>query len=119
MNRRLGGDVSLNATDEDDDRAPWQDQLADETPSQEQTLVDDERLANGRAALGKALTLLTDRERRVLVERRPLEKPRQLAEIANEFGVSRERIRQIEAAAFEKVRKAVTLRAARGYVEAA
>jgi RNA polymerase sigma-32 factor len=111
MNRRLGGDLSLNATDEDGDRSPWQDQLVDETPSQEQTLVDDQRIANGRAALGAALALLSDRERRILVARRLLEKPRQLADIADEFGVSTERIRQIEAVAFEKVRKTVTLRA--------
>ena len=59
-----------------------------------------------------------ERERRILVARRLLETPRQLADIAEEFGVSCERIRQIEAAAFEKVRKAVTLRAARGWTAA-
>ena len=118
MNRRLAGDVSLNAADDDGDRAPWQDQLVDESPSQEQTLVNEQRLANGRAALGEALTRLSERERRILVARRLLETPRQLADIAEEFGVSCERIRQIEAAAFEKVRKAVTLRAARGWTAA-
>jgi RNA polymerase sigma-32 factor len=114
MNRRLAGDLSLNATDGDPDRTPWQDQLTDEAPSQEQVLVEEQRIANGRTALGEALTLLSDRERRILVARRLLETPRGLADIADEFGLSCERIRQIEAVAFEKVRKAVTLRAARG-----
>jgi RNA polymerase sigma-32 factor len=119
MNRRLAGDLSLNATDDDGDRSPWQDQLVDEAPSQEQTLVDEQRLANGRAALGEALGLLSERERRILVARRLVDKPRHFADIADEFGVSCERIRQIEAAAFEKLRKAVTLRASRGRAEAA
>jgi|HubBroStandDraft_6_1064221.scaffolds.fasta_scaffold296987_2 RNA polymerase sigma-32 factor len=119
MNRRLCGDLSLNATDEGTDRTPWQDQLVDESPSQEQMLGDQQRLANGRAALAEALTLLSERERRILVARRLREKPRRLADIADEFGVSCERIRQIEAAAFEKVRQAMVRRASRGRAEPA
>jgi RNA polymerase sigma-32 factor len=119
MNRRLCGDLSLNATDEGTDRTPWQDQLVDESPSQEQMLGDQQRLANGRAALAEALTLLSERERRILVARRLREKPRRLADIADEFGVSCERIRQIEAAAFEKVRLAMVRRASRGRAEPA
>jgi RNA polymerase sigma-32 factor len=107
MNRRLGGDVSLNSAADDGVRSAWQDQLPDETPSQEDVLADQEQIANGRAALAEALTLLNDRERRVLVWRRLTDKPKRLAEIASEIGVSRERVRQIEAVAFEKVRKAI------------
>ena len=107
MNRRLGGDMSLNATSERGEQSAWQDQLADDAPSQEDVLVDQEQIANGRAALAEALTLLNERERRVFVSRRLSETPKRLAEIASEMGVSRERVRQIEAVAFEKVRKAV------------
>ncbi len=107
MNRRLGGDVSLNSTVDDSAPGVWQDQLADELPSQEDVLADREQLADGRAALAEALTLLSERERRVLVSRRLSDKPKRLAEIAGEIGVSRERVRQIEAAAFAKVRKAI------------
>jgi RNA polymerase sigma-32 factor len=117
MNRRLGGDLSLNATDEGADRTPWQDQLVDESPSQEQMLGDQQRLANGRAALAEALTLLSERERRILVARRLFEKPTRLADIADEFGVSCERVRQIEAAAFAKVRQAIVRRASRDRAE--
>jgi RNA polymerase sigma-32 factor len=107
MNRRLGGDMSLNATGDGGEQSAWQDQLADDAPSQEDVLADQEQIANGRAALTEALTLLSERERRVLVSRRLSDTPKRLAEIASEMGVSRERVRQIEAVAFEKVRRAV------------
>jgi RNA polymerase sigma-32 factor len=107
MNRRLVGDVSLNITLDEDTQAAWQDQLADTAPSQEEILADEEQLTNGRAALAEALGLLSERERRILVSRRLSEKPKRLAEIASEFGVSRERVRQIEVAAFAKVRNAI------------
>jgi RNA polymerase sigma-32 factor len=115
MNRRLGGDMSLNATSERGEQSAWQDQLADDAPSQEEVLVGQEQIANGRAALAEALTLLNERERRVFVSRRLSETPKRLAEIASEMGVSRERVRQIEAVAFEKVRKAVRRDAAIGH----
>lgn len=109
MNRRLSGDVSLNLpVTEDRESASWQDQLADEAPSQEDELVARRELADGRAALAEALTALSERERRVFVSRRLLDRPKRLEEIASEFGVSRERVRQIEMAAFEKVRRSVT-----------
>src|SRR5215469_16546173 len=109
MNRRLGGDVSLNAPVlEDTDSASWQDQLPDEAPTQEEILARHDELADGRAALARALTLLSERERKIFVSRRLAEQPRRLEEIANEFGVSRERVRQIEMAAYEKIRRSVS-----------
>ena len=113
MNRRLSGDVSLSAPmAEEGDSGSWQDQLADEAPSQEEILAESDQIANGREALAEALALLNERERRIFVSRRLVEEPKKLEEIAGEFGVSRERVRQIEMNAFEKVRKAVTRRAA-------
>ena len=114
MNRRLGGDMSLNATGDRGEQSAWQDQLADDAPSQEDVLADQEQIANGRAALAEALTLLSERERRILVSRRLSDTPKRLAEIASEMGVSRERVRQIEAVAFEKVRRAVRRDASTG-----
>ena len=109
MNRRLGGDMSLNAPVlEDTDSASWQDQLPDEAPTQEEILAQRDELADGRAALARALTLLSERERKIFVSRRLAEQPRRLEEIANEFGVSRERVRQIEMAAYEKIRRSVS-----------
>jgi RNA polymerase sigma-32 factor len=105
MNRRLGGDISLNAPIRDDgDSGEWQDWLVDEAPSAERVMMENEELDNRRKALGEALTALTDRERRIFAARRLAEDPITLEELADEFGVSRERVRQIEARAFEKVR---------------
>jgi RNA polymerase sigma-32 factor len=109
MNRRLGGDASLNAPIRDDgDAGEWQDWLADDSPSQERVLEESEELDNRRKALGAALSVLNDRERRIFEARRLAEDPITLEELADEFGVSRERVRQIEVRAFEKVQKAVT-----------
>lgn len=109
MNRRLSGDVSLNVPMmEDGDGGTWQDQLADQAPNQEESLAARDELADGRAALTEALSSLSERERRIFVSRRLVDRPRRLEEIATEFGVSRERVRQIEMAAFEKVRRSVT-----------
>jgi RNA polymerase sigma-32 factor len=108
MNRRLGGDASLNNTiREDGDPAEWQDWLMDESPDQETTLAASEELDNRRKALSDALGLLKDRDRRIFEGRRLAEDPITLAELADEFGVSRERVRQIEVRAFEKVQKVV------------
>jgi RNA polymerase sigma-32 factor len=113
MNRRLGGDVSLNAPiSEDTDAGMLQDRLVDEAPRQEQILAESQQAAHGRKALAEALTLLDERERRIFVARRLAEQPRKLEELAGAFGVSRERVRQIEARAFEKVQKAVRRRVA-------
>jgi RNA polymerase sigma-32 factor len=108
MNRRLGGDLSLSATTHDGEQAAWQDRLVDDLPSQEDMVVDGEQLVNRRAALAQALTRLTERERRIFVSRRLGETPTRLAVLAEEFSISQERVRQIEFAALDKVRKVVT-----------
>jgi RNA polymerase sigma-32 factor len=108
MNRRLGGDASLNAPiHEDGDSSEWQDWLVDESLDQETTLAASEELDNRRNALSHALGVLNERDRRIFEGRRLAEDPITLAELADEFGVSRERVRQIEVRAFEKVQKAV------------
>jgi RNA polymerase sigma-32 factor len=109
MNRRLGGDVSLNAPiREEGDAGEWQDWLVDDTStSQEAMLVESEEMDNRRKALGQALTVLNERERRIFEARRLADDPITLEDLASEFGVSRERVRQIEVRAFEKVQKAV------------
>jgi len=113
MNRRLGGDASLNAPiREDGDAGEWQDWLVDESASQETRLVADEQADNRRKALTDALSVLNERERRIFEARRLAEDPITLEDLADEFGVSRERVRQIEVRAFEKVQKAVKNRVA-------
>jgi RNA polymerase sigma-32 factor len=108
MNRRLGGDASLNAPiREDGDSGEWQDWLADDSESQETVMAAHEELDNRRKALSSALGVLNDRERRIFEARRLADDPVTLEELAEEFGVSRERVRQIEVRAFEKVQKAV------------
>ena len=113
MNRRLGGDVSLNAPiREDGDTGEWQDWLVDDSVSQESRMVANEEADNRRQALGEALSVLNDRERRIFEARRLADDPITLEDLAEEFGVSRERVRQIEVRAFEKVQKAVKNRVA-------
>src|SRR6516165_2473533 len=113
MNRRLGGDASLNAAiRKDGDSGEWQDWLVDESPDQETTLAASEEFDNRRQVLSSALRVLNERDRRIFEGRRLAEDPLTLAELAGEFGVSRERVRQIEARAFEKVQKAVKNRVA-------
>jgi RNA polymerase sigma-32 factor len=108
MNRRLGGDVSLNAPIRDDgDSGEWQDWLVDDVTDQEERLAADEESENRKKALGEALTVLNDRERRIFEARRLADDPITLEDLAAEFGVSRERVRQIEVRAFEKVQRAV------------
>jgi RNA polymerase sigma-32 factor len=113
MNRRLGGDASLNAPiREEGDSGEWQDWLVDDQESQEKVLAESEELATRRKALSEALSVLNDRERRIFEARRLADEPVTLEELAEEFGVSRERVRQIEVRAFEKVQKAVRTRVA-------
>jgi RNA polymerase sigma-32 factor len=109
MNRRLSGDASLNAPLRSDeaDSSEWQDWLVDESASQESILAESEELDNRRAALKRAMAVLNDRERRIFEARKLAEDPITLEELSEEFGVSRERVRQIEVRAFEKVQKAV------------
>src|SRR6202163_687106 len=113
MNRRLGGDASLNAAiREDGDFGEWQDRLVDESPDQETTLAASEEFDNRRKTLSSALTVLNKRERRIFETRRLAEKQITLVELAEEFGVSRERVRQIEGGGFAKVQIAVRHRGA-------
>jgi len=113
MNRRLGGDASLNAPiREEGDSGEWQDWLVDDRDTQESVLAQSEEMENRRSALSDALEVLNERERRIFEARRLVDDPVTLEDLAAEFGVSRERVRQIEVRAFEKVQKAVKNRVA-------
>jgi RNA polymerase sigma-32 factor len=108
MNRRLGGDASLNAPIRDDgEPGEWQDWLVDHSPSQEAVLAESEEYDHRRRALTGAMKVLNPRERRIFEARRLADDPMTLEDLASEFGVSRERVRQIEVRAFEKVQSAV------------
>jgi len=110
MNRRLGGDVSLNAPIRDDgDSGEWQDWLVDEASDQESRLAESEQLENRKKALGEALSMLNKRERRIFEARQLADDPVTLEDLAVEFGISRERVRQIEVRAFQKVQRAVQI----------
>ena len=110
MNRRLSGpDASLNApvrTDGDGD-GEWMDWLVDESDSQEVVLAEEDELLKRREMLSQAMTSLNDRERHILTERRLKENPLTLEELSVDYGISRERVRQIEVRAFEKLQKAI------------
>ena len=111
MNRRLAGDVSLNASiRQDEDSAEWQDWLVDESSSEETRLAESEEFEHRRGALCEALDLLDGRERRIFQARRLRDDPITLDDLSYEFGISRERVRQIEVHAFNKVAKAVKSR---------
>lgn len=113
MNRRLAGDASLNAPIRDDgDSGEWQDWLADNSPSQEAVLAEHEEFDARHKALVSAMSVLNPREKRIFEARRLADEPMTLEDLAAEFGVSRERVRQIEVRAFEKVQAAVTSRIA-------
>ena len=109
MNRRLsGGDASLNSPMRADSESEWQDWLVDDTtPSQETTVADNEERSIRMSLLEEAMTELTDRERHILTERRLKDDPTTLEDLASQYGVSRERVRQIEVRAFEKLQKAM------------
>jgi RNA polymerase sigma-32 factor len=111
MNRRLGGDVSLNAQMRDDpDSGEWQDWLVDEgSADQESRVVESEESENRKKALTEALSVLNARERRILEARRLAEDPSTLEDLASAFGISRERVRQIEVRAFQKVQRAAQI----------
>jgi RNA polymerase sigma-32 factor len=120
MNRRLAGDSSLNAPVRNDaESGEWQDWLVDETMDQETALAESEERDQRRGMLNDALKGLNERERRVFEARRLADEPLTLEELSAEFGVSRERIRQIEVRAFEKVQKAVQKAAAAAQPEPA
>ena len=109
MNRRLsGGDASLNSPMRADSESEWQDWLVDDkTPSQETVVADTQEKTLRMGLLEEAMTELTDRERHILTERRLKDEPTTLEELASQYGVSRERVRQIEVRAFEKLQKSM------------
>ena len=114
MNRRLSGpDASLNAPLRVDGESEWQDWLADDNAvSQETQLADDEERSIRMSLLEEAMTELSDRERHILTERRLKDDPTTLEDLASQYGVSRERVRQIELRACEKLQKAMRAAAA-------
>ncbi len=107
MNQRLSGDASLNSPIKasEGESGQWQDWLVDETESQEETLVEQDELEVRREMLAEAMDVLNDREKRIFLARRLSEDPLTLEELSGEFDISRERVRQIEVRAFEKVQK--------------
>jgi len=109
MNRRmmLGGDASLNVSLRDDGEGQWQDILADDNPLQDETVAEAEEAGLRHALLAEAMADLNERERHILVERRLIEEPKTLEELSQVYNVSRERVRQIEVRAFEKLQKAM------------
>jgi len=109
MNRRMlgGGDTSLNVSLNEDGEGQWQDTLVDRGPLQDEIVADAEERIQRHALLIEAMQNLTDREKQILTERRLVDEPRTLEELSQEFGVSRERVRQIEVRAFEKLQKAM------------
>jgi RNA polymerase sigma-32 factor len=110
MNRRMAGDASLNSPLREQSEGEWQDWLVDDAASQESTLVDREEAGNRLNALQSALSVLNPRERRIFEARRLADDPMTLEALSDEFGISRERVRQIEVRAFEKVQSAVKAR---------
>jgi RNA polymerase sigma-32 factor len=114
MNRRLSGDASLNAPIRatEGESGEWQDWLADEADTPEETVMERDELDQRRAMLSDALGVLDNRERRIFEARRLSDEPLTLEQLSEEFDVSRERVRQLEVRAFEKVQKAM-LKAAR------
>ena len=115
MNRRLSGDASLNAPirASEGESGEWQDWLVDDHDSAETMLIEQDELDNRRGMLSGALDVLNERERRIFEARRLSEDPMTLEELSSEFGISRERVRQIEVRAFEKVQDAVKAAAKR------
>jgi RNA polymerase sigma-32 factor len=109
MNRRMagGGDTSLNVMIGEDGDHQWQDTLADEGPLQDELYAEAEERIQRRALLVEAMDHLSDREKLILTERRLVEEPRTLEDLSQELGVSRERVRQLEVRAFEKLQKAM------------
>jgi len=108
MNNRLSGpDKSLNAPLREDGEGEWQDWLVENTDSQEIVLAESQVLGNRRKLLALAMKGLSGRERSILSERRLRDEPMTLQVLSERFGISRERVRQIEVRAFEKIQKSV------------
>jgi RNA polymerase sigma-32 factor len=107
MNRRLGGDASLNALVHDDEgAAEWQDYLIDQAPTPELMTVEQDEIDHRRQVLVRAIDVLNARERHIFEARHLVDEPDTLEDLAQHYGLSRERIRQIEQRAFEKVQSA-------------
>jgi RNA polymerase sigma-32 factor len=109
MNRRMmmGGDASLNVSFNEDGEGQWQDLLQDDSPLQDEIVADAEEAGYRHALLTEALSSLNERERHILTQRRLIEDPQTLEDLSQEYQVSRERVRQIEVRAFEKLQKAM------------
>lgn len=109
MNRRMskGGDTSLNVPMREDGDGQWQDWLVDDTPLQDHTVAQAQESDVRHEMLGNAMDDLNDREKHILTERRLTDNPKTLEELSKVYDVSRERIRQIEVRAFEKLQKAM------------
>ena len=118
MNRRMSGpDSSLNAPLRADAEGEWQDWLVDDSDNQETILADQEEMDERRKMLIEAMDVLNERERKVLAARRLQENPQTLEELSQEYGISRERVRQIEVRAFEKLQKAMKSAAMNNRIE--
>ena len=109
MNRRMmmGGDASLNVSLNEEGEGQWQDLLADERPLQDETVANAQEAKWRHALLAEAIATLNERERQILIERRLTDEPKTLEELSQTYGVSRERVRQIEVRAFEKLQAAM------------
>ncbi|MGE0424123.1 MAG: RNA polymerase sigma factor RpoH [Reyranellaceae bacterium] len=107
MNRRLVPDQSLNAPMRADGESEWQDWLVDDTDNQEVRFAESQELEQRRALLSGAMKTLSERERHILTERRLVDEPKTLEELSDKYGISRERVRQIEVRAFEKLQRAM------------
>ncbi len=109
MNRRMsmGGDTSLNAPLREEGEGEWQDWLADTGPLQDEMVADEQERDQRHELLGAAMGALNDREKHILTQRRLIDEPETLEELSQHYGISRERVRQIEVRAFEKLTKAM------------
>ena len=109
MNRRMsmGGDTSLNAPLREEGEGEWQDWLADTGPLQDELLADEQERDQRHELLSAAMAALNDREKHILTQRRLIDDPLTLEELSQSYGISRERVRQIEVRAFEKLSKAM------------
>jgi RNA polymerase sigma-32 factor len=107
MNRRMakGGDTSLNAPLREDGEGEWQDWLADDGPTQDVQVAEKQEADIRHSLLAEAMSALNDREKHILTQRRLVEEPQTLEDLSQEYGISRERVRQIEVRAFEKLQK--------------
>ncbi|MAI50148.1 MAG: RNA polymerase sigma factor RpoH [Rhodospirillaceae bacterium] len=118
MNRRMAGpDSSLNAPLRADSEGEWQDWLIDDSDNQETVLADQEEMVERRKMLAEAMKVLNDRERQILSARRLQDNPKTLEDLSQDYNISRERVRQIEVRAFEKLQKSMKAAAIGGRIQ--